>query len=63
VGRECTLWELENVLLAWYLQAWALGVPVNSSILHGEVKHIADTLKIDSFAASNRSVGSKIIMA
>jgi hypothetical protein len=39
--QESTFHELENVLLAWYLQAWASGIFVDGNILHEKAKEMA----------------------
>jgi hypothetical protein len=52
-GRESTFAELESVLFTWYLQARALNIPVDGTILRGKAKMIAAQLNIENFTASN----------
>jgi hypothetical protein len=53
MGRNSAFLEVESILLAWYLQAWASGIPVDSSILHENAKQIADGMQVHNFAASD----------
>jgi hypothetical protein len=52
-GRESTFCELESVLLAWYQQARASGIPIDGNILHEKAKKIVDKMQVDNFAASD----------
>jgi hypothetical protein len=52
-GRESTFRELESVLLPWYQQARASGIPVDGNISCEKAKKIADRMQADNFAAAN----------
>jgi hypothetical protein len=52
-GRESTFHKLESILLAWYQQARASGIPVDGNILRERAKKTADRMQDDNFAESN----------
>jgi hypothetical protein len=47
------LQQLENVLVAWYQQAQASGIPVDGTILQEKSLKIATTVGIENFSDSN----------
>jgi hypothetical protein len=53
MGRESTFCEPESVLLAWYQQVRALGIPIDGNILREKAKKITDRMQVDNSAASN----------
>jgi hypothetical protein len=52
-GRESTFRELKSILLAWYQQVWASGIPIDGNILREKAKKISDKMQVDNFAALN----------
>jgi hypothetical protein len=63
-GRGYACSQLENVLIAWYQQAWASNIPVHGNIIREKAGKIAAKMKTYNLLCQmDEYLHSKIIMA